>query len=331
MSEDATPRLSVVTVSWQTGPRLKESIEAVMRAPAVDEFVLVNHGNPPETNAMLRQLAADSPKFNLVESGGNLGFSRGCNLGAEAASGDLVLFLNPDAVPRAGVARRLKEVAAGLDPDRPFIVGGRLLSLDGTEQRGGRRGELTPWTAVVGFLGLHRFEKYSDRFRDIHREREAEPDTTIAMPVVSGAAMLMRRSDFQALGGFDTGYFLHVEDIDLCRRVREAGGDVWFEPAANILHYGGTSRSSLFFVERHKAFGFIRYFWKFYPGPLERLTTLLAAPVMLGGVLARALFIYGRGRYDFYKHKLKARRRLKQIRLASGKARPWRASTPRDV
>jgi len=330
----ASPSLSVVTVSWQTGPRLKESVEAVLRAPGVDEYVLVNHGNPPAVDAMLHALAEKHDKLRLVETRANLGFAKGCNIGAVEASGDILLFLNPDAVPTEGVARRLKDDFAALAQNRPAIIGARLLSEDRSEQRGARRGELTPWSAIVGFAGLHRLEGFSRIFRDIHRERESLPDALVETPVVSGAAMAMKRGDFLDLGGFDEGYFLHVEDIDICRRVREAGGDVWFEPGADVLHYGGTSQSSVLFVEGHKARGFVRYFWKFYTGPLERLATLVMIPAMVGAIWARAWYIYGRGRFDFYRLKLKARRRLGRIRKASlerEKSPPSKAPTEPDV
>ena len=84
-------RLSVVTVSWQTGRRLMDSVRSVLAAPNVDEFVLVNHENPPETVAELRDLAAENSKFVLVETGANLGFGKGCNIGAEAATGDFTV------------------------------------------------------------------------------------------------------------------------------------------------------------------------------------------------------------------------------------------------
>ena len=95
-------------MSWQTGPRLLESMAAMLAAPGIDEIVLVNHGNPPELIRRLREMAAGTDRFVLIETGSNLGFARGCNIGALRARGDYVLFLNPDAVLEPGVTRRLK-------------------------------------------------------------------------------------------------------------------------------------------------------------------------------------------------------------------------------
>ncbi|MEE2566351.1 glycosyltransferase family 2 protein [Hyphobacterium marinum] len=284
------PRVSVVMVSWYTGPSLSESVAAVLAAPGIAEFVLVNHGNPSEVSAELRALAEAHDKLVLIETNANLGFARGCNIGADRATGDYLFFLNPDAIPQPGTTRRL--VATGEALDRPFLVGALIAGEDGVEQRGARRGELNHWSAFVGFLGLQRFKPvFGEAFRDIHREHEPLPETAEAVPVTSGAAMLMRRDDFNALGGFDERYFLHVEDIDLCRRVREAGGEVMFEPRARVLHYGSTSEASRLRVEWSKARGLVHYFWKFYPRPLGRLTTILLTPLIVGGVMARAVLL----------------------------------------
>jgi len=280
-------RLSVVTVSWRTGKRLMDSVKSVLAAPNVDEFVLVNHDNPVETVAELRDLAAENPKFTLVETGANLGFGKGCNLGAEAATGDLLLFLNPDAVLVPSTAARLKESARRMNGG-DWVIGGRILNSDGTEQRGARRGELTPITAASSFMGL---DRVSVGPHSIHWEKDPLPDDMIVVPAVSGAAMMMRRDVFDKVGGFDERYFLHVEDIDLCRTVREQGGEVWFEPRADILHYGGTSESSPWKVETHKASGFVKYFWKFYPGPLQRIATLLLSGPIFLAIWTRVLLM----------------------------------------
>ena len=88
----------------------------------------------------------------------------------------------------------------------------------------------------------------------------------------------MRRADFERLGGFDEGYFLHVEDVDLCRRAIEAGGVVIYQPLAGALHYTSTSDVPAAAVQAHKARSLARYFRKFAKAPLERLCVELAVP-----------------------------------------------------
>lgn len=309
------PRLSVVTVSWRTGPRLMEATAAVLAAPGVDEFIMVSHENPPEVVAALHALAARHANFVLIETGENLGFAKGCNIGARAATGDLILFLNPDAVLAPGSGVQLKQ-SAQMTSNIPWIIGARILNTDGSEQAGGRRGELTPRSAVVSFL---RLDRIIPGLRNLHRERDELPDGLSRVPTVSGAAMMMRRGDFLDLGGFDERYFLHVEDIDICRNVRDAGGDVWFEPRVDILHFGGTSQSSPIRVETHKAAGFVKYFWKFYPGPLQRLATILLIVPIYGALWTRVVWLFLRGRTRQLAHRLQARLRLSRRRQARGK------------
>ncbi|WP_417485332.1 glycosyltransferase family 2 protein [Maricaulis salignorans] len=285
-------RLSVVTVSWMTGPHLMDAVAAVLAAPGVDEFVMVSHENPPAAVAALRELAASHANFVLIETDANLGFAKGCNIGARAASGDLVLFLNPDAILAPGAGEQLKR-SAQMALTRPWIIGARILNRDGSEQAGGRRGELTPRSAAVSFL---RLDRLFPGLRNLHWEADDVPDDMTEVPTVSGAAMMMRRDDFLEIGGFDESYFLHVEDIDICRSVRMAGGQVWFEPRVEILHFGGTSQSSPMRVETHKAAGFVKYFWKFYPGPIQRLATILLIAPIYGAIWARVVWLWLRGR-----------------------------------
>ena len=309
------PRLSVVTVSWKTGPHLMDAAKAVLAAPGIDEFVMVSHENPPEAIAALRELAERHSNFILIESGENLGFAKGCNIGALAASGELILFLNPDAILAPGSGAQLKQSALSAT-SRPWVIGARIINPDGSEQAGGRRGELTPRAAAISFL---RLDRLIPGLRTLHWERDELPETMVPVPNVSGAAMMMRRDDFLEIGGFDERYFLHVEDIDLCRSVRVAGGEVWFEPRVEILHFGATSQASPLRVETHKAAGFVKYFWKFYPGPLQRLATLLLIAPIYGALWARVLWIALRGRTRDLARKLRVRLRLSRRRRARGR------------
>ncbi|MDX2234309.1 MAG: glycosyltransferase family 2 protein [Hyphomonadaceae bacterium] len=285
-ADAASPaRVSAIVVTYHTGDSLELCLRSLFSEPWIDEVIIVDNGNPAPVSSSLRALQADRRDVTLVQGQGNVGFARACNLGAELASGRHLLFVNPDAVIQRGAAERMAE--AGRRARSPWIVGGRLVDKRGREQRGARRELLTPWTAIVGMLGLGSLEVVSPVFRDVHRERDPKPDAVVPMPVVSGALMMMPRADFIAVGGFDEGYFLHVEDIDLCRRVGEAGGAVLFEPGAEALHFGATSHASWVKVEAHKARGMVRYFEKFAASPAERVFIKLLAPVIGAAMMVR--------------------------------------------
>ena len=276
--------VSVVMVVYRTGEPLEQSLACVLADPLVDEFVLVDNGSSPLEAERLRQLERDS-RVVLVAGQGNIGFARGANLGAQTATGDLLVFLNPDAFLQGGcVAELVREVEGTACP---CIVGGRVLNADLTEQRGARRGEITPVNALMSMSGLARAPAFR-RF-EVHWEDEALPTEAACTPTISGACFCMRRADFQALGGFDEGYFLHVEDVDLCWRVREAGGVVLFHPRAEVIHIGGTSETPRLTVEFHKGVGLARYFRKRADSVGQRLAAWLLSPLVVALAVARPL------------------------------------------
>ena len=285
MGESEAQDLAVIMVSYHTGPALFPAIEAVLAEPAVGELIVVNHANPRDDAYRLVDLDRDEPRFTLVSTNANLGFSKGCNIGAAQTRAARLFFLNPDTLLQPGAARALMETLDAAA--EPAIVGARITHMDGREQRGARRGELTVVSALGGFFGLARFVP---GLRDIHRETEALPETAQAVPAVSGAALMVSRAGFEALEGFDEAYFLHVEDLDICRRARDAGGVVMFEPRAEVRHYGSTSKISRFKVEHWKAAGLVRYFHR-HGGALGPVKAALAAPLIYAALMGRAVWL----------------------------------------
>jgi GT2 family glycosyltransferase len=270
---------AAVIVSFRTGPLLFQSIDAALAALGVGKVVVVDNGNPPEAERALDARAAAEPRLAVVRGQGNVGFARACNLGArQAEEASHLLFLNPDAIIEPGAPAAL--IAAGEGRRRPWIAGAQIEDLDGREQRGGRRKAPTLARAFGALLG-----GVADR---MHLEHAPEPDRPITVDAVSGACLLMRADDYQALGGFDEAYFLHVEDLDLCARAIRAGGEVVFVPAARARHAGRTSEASSLFVEWCKGRGLARYLVRFAPNPVERLFAILLGPAVVGAALARA-------------------------------------------
>ena len=277
--------ISVVMVSYMTGPALLEAIHAVMSDDDIFELILVDNGNTVEARKRLSDIVAQYDRIRLLQGHGNIGFARACNYGANLARGEYLLFLNPDALIETGAARILANCGKTLA--EPWITGGMLRDVNGQEQRGARRGALTPLSALVSFTPLHRLPFFSS----IHKEREALPQQAQAYPTVSGACLMMSRASFAMLGGFDEDYFLHVEDIDVCRRAREQGGDVYFVPNATAMHYGSTSRVRRQKVEWEKLKGFTLYFLKHSNTVFGKIMTYLAWPFMAVAIMGRAWYL----------------------------------------
>ncbi|MDD9991418.1 MAG: glycosyltransferase, partial [Rhodospirillales bacterium] len=143
-------------VSYRTGPVLAHAIDAVL-APdqeGVAELILVDNGNSPVEAAALARRAQTEPRLRLVTGHGNIGYARGCNLGAQGARGRYLLLLNPDCCLRRGAVPALLAEAAALGED--WMLGLRVRNADGTDQRGSRRALLTPVTVLVEALRLDR-------------------------------------------------------------------------------------------------------------------------------------------------------------------------------
>jgi GT2 family glycosyltransferase/nucleoside-diphosphate-sugar epimerase len=250
-----TENLSVVMISYHTGPSLWMALEAALAQAGLKELILVNNGNPTDVTQRLHRLAEIKPALKILDGHGNVGFARGCNLGAAHASGTHLLLLNPDCIlPPVGAEMLMDALAAH---PTAVMAGPRIVHPDGSEQAGDRRMILTPLNGVADALGLHRFFPHLPRF-NLHRD--AVPTQATPVPAISGACMLIAREKFLSLGGMDEQYFLHVEDLDFCRRIAEQGGSVLFVPQVTVLHFLSTSAAPSLVVEAHKMRGFCRYF-----------------------------------------------------------------------
>lgn len=278
--------ISIVMVSYMTGPALMEAITAALADRDVHELIVVDNGNTESARARLSELTAKRTRVRFLQGHGNIGFARACNYGANLATGHYLLFLNPDAVIAKGAARQLANAGDGLV--EPWITGGLLRNEKGQEQRGARRRALTPLSALVGFLPIL---EVIPGLASIHRETDPLPKHPVQIDTISGACLMTDRPSFEKMGGFDERYFLHVEDIEICRRARQMGGQVGFVPGATVMHYGSTSNVPRVWIEKEKLKGFLRYFWNYAPGLRPKILTILAAPFMATAILGRAYIL----------------------------------------
>lgn len=229
--------LSAIIVAYRTPAEVVAAV-ASLRAQTLppDEIVIVDNG-APDDDPLPEFTELEEARIERPQS--NLGYGAGCNLGARAASGGDLLILNADVVLTAeaiaALAKRLHS------DDRIAVVGPRIFS----------RGEVQLSARAfpslrTGLLGrrslltrlLARAQRCPAEFRRVHGSGGQ-------VDWVSGACMLVRRTAFGGLGGFDEGYWMYWEDADLCRRLVDEGWQVHFEPAGVVHHATGASGVSV--------------------------------------------------------------------------------------
>src|SRR6185312_6359555 len=204
---------------------------------------------------------AQDGRFRLIANAANRGFGPACNQGAAGTCGDALLFLNPDCLIDADTIGALRAIA---DADRSIgLLGVDVRTPDGAPARGNRRRDPTLRRSVMTMSGLARLESRWPMFAGV--EMPAQGDVAVGrVDAVSGACMFVPRAAFERVGGFDEAYFLHVEDLDLCRRIRDGGAVVAIANGVRVVHaQGSSSRHRPVFVAAHKRRGMWRYFMKY--------------------------------------------------------------------
>jgi GT2 family glycosyltransferase len=252
--------VSVIIVSYWTGPILARSVMSALHQSEVCDVIVVDNGNPKEDLERLKTLAGeDAHRLKILTGHGNIGYAAACNHGARAADGKYIFILNPDAILPTGSVGKLLAATKDWEDDL-WLIGGKLINPDGSEQAGSRRNALTPGSAFIEMTQIWRIAPKHPMFQRFNRHQTPCPKETVEMPVISGACMLMPRETFDAIGGMDERYFLHVEDVDFCLRLGQAGGVILFTPGAEILHYKSSSRANAMRIEYRKVRSIIIYF-----------------------------------------------------------------------
>ncbi len=273
-------------VAADSGPLLQACVDAVLASPAAHELLLVD--NASQDGEVERAVARHpgEPRLRVLRHATNLGFGPACNRGAAAAAGDVLVFLNPDCIVPEGTLAAMAAILRG--NDTLGLLGACVCDPDGHPARGNRRRDPTLRRAVMALTGLARFEARWPMLGGI----EMPPGTGAAAGVprgaggdagaiedveaVSGACMALPRAAFDRVGGFDEAYFLHVEDLDLCRRIRDAGLRVAIVPTLRVIHaQGSSSHHRPLFVAWHKHRGMWRWFNRFDPAARNPLLRAL--------------------------------------------------------
>jgi hypothetical protein len=231
---------SVVIVNYNSGRFLEVCVDTVCRSDCFLEIIVVDNASTDGSADFLSNVSASNVSLQVILNKENTGFSAGVNRGVGYTKSEKVLLLNPDCLVFPHTIRLLSEA---LDADASTgIVGGLVFNIDGSEQRGCRRREPT----LARSLGkVFRRNTFAAESNQVDMTDEPLPERQICVDAVSGSFLMIRRGVFSDVGGMDEDFFLHFDDLDLCRRVRDGGWKVVFDPDISIFHYqGGSSEFS---------------------------------------------------------------------------------------
>ncbi len=295
MTEPVAGLTTVIVVAYRSAGTLPQCLDAVFAMQSAVEVVVIDNASGDGSAPGLRAHAAVEPRLRFIANLDNRGFAAACNQGADIARGDALLLLNPDAyVPADALVRLRAHLAA--QPDTG-LLGCAIVDEQGRANGPQRRREPTARRALMSLLGLDRWQR---RWPGLAGIEQPEPNDTVevvstqAEPVdaVNGSAILVRTRLFRDIGGMDEGFVLHAEDLDLCRRVRDAGWMVRRAGDVRIVHVGGvSSRSRPIWVEWQKTRSLWRYFRKHQPRAAWPLRALVASAlgIRFGLMLPRLL------------------------------------------
>jgi len=223
--------LSVIIVTWNCWPHLQRCLESLRPALAglTSEIIVIDNNSTDET---LLQIREGYPDIRVIEMGVNAGFAVAANRGLKEGQGRYLWLLNPDTIVLPTAAR---ELVAGLERHRGAgVAGPRLLQTDGTTSGVSARKYPTLLTELLEKGGIRHLASRSTRLN-------LEWNECRHVPLVSGAAMCIRRAALERVGRLDESFFLYAEDMDLCRRLQAAGWQVLYCGSAMLTHWGGGS------------------------------------------------------------------------------------------
>ncbi len=278
-----TSVFDVVVVSYQSRDLLRSCLASLRAHPPNGgvRIWVVDNASQDGTREMVR---SEFPEVELVASETNLGFAVANNLVIRRGRAPYVLALNPDTRVTPGSLDHMLEL---MESQRSIGVAGCRLELeDGTFDHAARRSFPTPIGALGHFTGIGR-RSNAPAWLAQYRASSTESGPVDA---VNGAFMLMRRQALDEVGLFDEGYWMYMEDLDLCYRFAQAGWTTWYEPSVTVLHMKGASSGPFRSIRLNYAFhyGMYRFYRKHYAGQRNLLVNL-AVYGAIGGKLGLSI------------------------------------------
>jgi N-acetylglucosaminyl-diphospho-decaprenol L-rhamnosyltransferase len=229
---------AIIVVNYETGDHLLRCVDSLRADTSAGrpEIIVVDNGSRDGSVARLR---AAHPDVLVIDAGTNLGYAGAANLGIGRTDAPIVAVCNADLEVAPGTAAALL-ARFDAEPDLA-AVGPAIENPDGSSYPSAR--SEPPITVAVGHALLGAFRP-ENRFSRRYRQLDADPNQARDVDWVSGAAIWLRQRALQSVGGWDDGYFMYMEDVDLCWRLRRLGWRIAYEPAGRVVHVQGASTAA---------------------------------------------------------------------------------------
>jgi len=258
--------LAVIIVTFNSISEIDACLDSLIghTAPFPTTITVVDNGSKDGTAAHVRKKYA---MVQVIDSGGNIGFAKANNIGIRKTKSDYVLLMNPDTVAPPGAIQTLVRGLAS-HPEAA-IAGARLLSDRGFPELSWGEA-ITPWNETKQMI----FSRlYLRKLRFVVRKMDRLSRQAREVDWVSGACMVIRRPDLEAVGGLDERYFMYNEDVDLCLEMKKRGRTTLYIAGAEVLHYRGKSAPKNPELERRRQQSHVAYYQKHLPAwtPLLRV------------------------------------------------------------
>jgi N-acetylglucosaminyl-diphospho-decaprenol L-rhamnosyltransferase len=281
------PQWAAVVVNYEAGPLLLACVRSLYAddTAGTPEVVVVDNGS---SDGSLEAVRRELPAVRVVEPGANLGYAGAANRGIAATTAPVVAVCNPDLEVRRGTAAAMVErLRAEADL---AALGPMIRNPDGTQYPSARAHAAT--MDALGHAVLGR-PWPRNRFTRRYRQLDADWERPRDVDWVSGAVVFLRRTAIESVGGWDERYFMYVEDVDLCWRLRRLGWRVGYDPAGQAVHVQGASTTAhpyRMIVEHHRSvYRFASRRWHGLRRWLLAPTAVFLAVRALLDVAARAL------------------------------------------
>lgn len=228
--------LSVIIVNYRSWGRLRQCLDSLLAIPQSRlsfEVIIVDNDSH---DGMLQDFQLAYPHFSYIQNAANNGFAHGCNLGAAKAKGGYLLFLNPDTVANeTALIGMLNKARACKDYS---VISCRQAREDGSEEK--------PYGSFLSPMTLTGWLRAIKRLYSGSKRKLFSKAGIISPDWVSGSVIMVSRESFISLGGWDEDFWMYFEDVDLCKRARDVGGDIILLRDVTIKHnHGGSTRNNV--------------------------------------------------------------------------------------